>query len=313
MKKKTRILLLVLCVMLLIFAALPASAEVRPLDVGNFNDYSSSGSDSSSWSSSDSLWSSSSGDVEGDISFIDILIIAAILVIGMTVLGKRKNGGISFGGHSSTKTPPQPMEFTSPIKDAIRQIDPLFDDDKFIAWTKEVFITLQNAWTERDWSKVRPFEKEELYRQHEMQLQQYIKNGQINVIDRINVNQAYLHHYQRTAEYEYLTVYMQVRMVDYIIDENTKKVLKGDPNKDCFMKYLLTFTRKTGVLTDPAKEGSGTVSCPHCGAPTQVTSAGKCEYCGYIVTTGEYDWVLLNIVAVKPGVNVDNTGVNIES
>lgn len=98
-------------------------------------------------------------------------------------------------------------------------------------------------------------------------------------------------------------------MVDYIIDEKTKKVLKGDPNKDCFMQYILTFTRKTGVLTEPAKSNSSTVSCPHCGAPTQITSSGKCEYCGFIITTGEYDWVLLNIEAVKPGLHVDNTGV----
>ena len=29
-----------------------------------------------------------------------------------------------------------------------------------------MFITLQNAWSERDFEKVRPFEKEELYKQH---------------------------------------------------------------------------------------------------------------------------------------------------
>ncbi len=75
------------------------------------------------------------------------------------------------------------------------------------------------------------------------------------------------------------------------------------------MQYILTFTRKTGVLTEPAKSNSSTVSCPHCGAPTQITSSGKCEYCGFIITTGEYDWVLLNIEAVKPGLHVDNTGV----
>ena len=32
--------------------------------------------------------------------------------------------------------------------------------------------------------------------------------------------------------------------------------------------------------------------CPNCGAPTQVTIAGKCDYCGSIITTGEHDWVL---------------------
>ena len=35
-----------------------------------------------------------------------------------------------------------------------------------------------------------------------------------------------------------------------------------------------------------------TTNCPNCGAPTQITSAGQCEYCGSVITTGEHDWVL---------------------
>ena len=37
------------------------------------------------------------------------------------------------------------------------------------------------------------------------------------------------------------------------------------------------------------------MNCPNCGAPTQITSAGKCEYCGSVITTGEYSWVLSNL------------------
>ena len=36
-------------------------------------------------------------------------------------------------------------------------------------------------------------------------------------------------------------------------------------------------------------------NCPNCGAPTQITSAGKCEYCGSVITTGEYNWCLSNL------------------
>lgn len=135
--------------------------------------------------------------------------------------------------------------------------------------------------------------------------------GCINVMERINVNEAYLQKYRRNPDYEYMTVYMAVRMVDYIIDEHTRDVLKGDPNTDCFMKYLLTFTRKTGVLTDPARSNVSTTNCPNCGAPTEITSAGQCEYCGSVITTGEYDWVLQDMIAVKPGVRVDNRAVEI--
>lgn len=53
-------------------------------------------------------------------------------------------------------------------------------------------------------------------------------------------------------------------------------------------------------------------SCPRCGAPLQITSAGKCEYCGSIVTTGEFSWVLTDMDAVKSGIQIDNCGVLIQ-
>ena len=161
----------------------------------------------------------------------------------------------------------------------------------------------------RDWERVRPFEKEELYRQHEMQLNQYIVNGRINVLERINVNQAYLHKYVRDAQYEYLTVFFQVRLTDYIKDEKTGQILKGSPNVDSHMKYLYTFMRKNGVRTNPGSSNMSTTNCPNCGAPTRITSSGKCEYCSSVITTGDFDWVLSNIDGVKPQTVIDDRGV----
>lgn len=89
-----------------------------------------------------------------------------------------------------------------------------------------MFITLQNAWSERDFEKVRPFEKEELYKQHTELIKQYIENGKINVLDRINVNQAYLFKYYRDSQYEFMHVYIQARMTDYIKDEKLAMYLK---------------------------------------------------------------------------------------
>ena len=215
----------------------------------------------------------------------------------------------------SGESKPKPMatpaaqDNTYKIVPAVQNIDPRFSNDKFIAWTKDVFVTLQKAWMERKWDSVRPFEKEELYKQHEMQLQQYINNGKINVLERASFDQAYLHKYVRDKDYEYLTVFFNVQMIDYIKDEKTGQVLKGTPNKECRMKYLYTFMRKTGVLTDPAKSNHSTTNCPNCGAELKVSSAGKCEYCNSIITTGAFDWVLSNIDGVKPQTVIDNSGV----
>lgn len=332
MKKK--ILVLISCCLLLITAGLaPAVSALNalPVDVGNHNDYGGGnygggggydyggggnydyggGGGGFIFFDSDDY----GGGSDSGIETLAYLIVFAVIILICFAISKGASSS-----HSTPQTPyrpsptpaaPVPPNCDSEITAAIQKNDQNFSKDKFIAWTKEVFIAMQMAWTARDWSKIRPFEKEELFRQHEMQLQEYINLGRINVMERINVNQAWMVNYERDSQYETLTVYMQTRMVDYIIDEKTKKVLKGDPNRDCFMNYLLTFIRKTGVLTNPATSNHSTVSCPNCGAPCKVTSAGECEFCGSIITTGEHDWVLSNLDSVKPTTRLPWSGVRI--
>lgn len=300
------------------FGALSAAAAPgsSPWDVGNYNDYGGGnyggggdygGGYSYGGGSYDYDYDSGSGSVFfTDNPIVAVIIVVAIIVILAMFGGKaKKSGGVSHSGGSA----PIPMDFTQQIASAIRQIDPNFSSDSFITWSKDVFITLQQAWTARDWSAIRPLEKEELFEQHKRQLDEYINNHKINIIERINVGQTHLHKYERDAQYEYLTVYMATRMVDYIIDENTRAVLKGNPNTDCYMNYLLTFMRKTGVKSREGNDKSVSKSCPNCGAPLSITSSGKCDYCGSIITTGDFDWVLAKMDAVKPNTVIDNRGV----
>lgn len=302
MKKKLLAILIFICV-LFIFS-MPTIADVgNNVDYGGGGGYSGGGY---SGGSHDYGGGSSSSDDDLDALDVIIIIIVLIAIGGGAVI---KNSVGSKGRNTYSSAQRTPRDHSSEILNAIHDIDPNFSEETFIGWTKEVFITLQNAWTERDWSKIRPFEKEELYRQHEQQLKEYINNGTINIIERINIKQAYMHLYERDAQYEYLVVYMETRMNDYVIDEKTRAVVKGDKNIEHHLNYQLTFMRKTGVKTNPARSNKSTVSCPHCGAPVTVTSAGKCEYCDFIITTGEHDWVLSDLSLVRSDTLIDERGV----
>ena len=92
-----------------------------------------------------------------------------------------------------------------------------------------------------------------------------------------------------------LTVVLKSRMNDYIIDETTGKIVKGDKTTDRYSTYKLDFIRTTGEKTKPGSIEINTTNCPNCGAPTQITSSGKCEYCGSVITTGEHSWALSNL------------------
>lgn len=197
-------------------------------------------------------------------------------------------------GNQTAYNPKITKEKSDEVENQIKANDPLFVQEKMLSFTKELFVKLQNAWTARDWEPMRLFETPELFEQHKKQLQGYIDTNRINVMDRIAVDYAYLYNYRQLEDKEILEIALKSTMKDYIIDATSKKVLEGNPNVDRHTIYKLTFERKKGVITE-SEDGVKTTNCPNCGAPTKITSAGKCEYCGSIIMIGDHGWVLSNL------------------
>ncbi|MBO6025148.1 MAG: Tim44 domain-containing protein [Bacteroidales bacterium] len=177
----------------------------------------------------------------------------------------------------------------------IQAIDPAFSSDKFIGFAREVFMTIQAAWTAKDWKPIRPFESETLFNTHKQQLDEYIRLGKTNVVEKIAIKHCSLQSFVQDGDKEVLTVALNAVMRDYVISDATGKVIESDPDRDWYMKYELVFNRKAGLKTDPGKKGNSITNCPNCGAPTEVTSSGQCTYCGSVITNGEHDWVLSDI------------------
>lgn len=300
MKSKIRKIILTIVVM---FSIIINSAPVEA-DVGSFESYDSGSSSwysSSSWDSGSSSWdwdsgssysSSSSDDSDIGITLWVLFIILAIIVY---VLNKKDTNSRKGPLHKTVRNIGPDLEREKQVENQIKQVDPMFNKEEFIANAKSLFVKLQQAWTDRDWSVIRVFETNELFEQHKNQLQGYIDNNQINVMDRICVNFANLYSFEQNGDKDILTVRLNSRMADYIIDATTKQVLRGDKTTERVNTYILTFIRKKGLQTKEGSEKIVTTNCPNCGAPTQITSAGKCEYCGSVITTGEYSWVLSNL------------------
>ena len=301
MKKSKKLFLIIIS-----FIIMLQIHTVSLADVGSFDRYDSGSSSSSSWDSdSSSSWSShdydygssssSSYDSDSDLdgfTIIGVLVFFAIVFIYSYI--KAKNSQKSQRNISKTvyTTPEVDVSQTHIWADEIKKIDPNFSEEKMLAWAKDLYVKLQNAWTARDWEPMRPFETESLFEQHKSQLQGYIDTNRINVVDRIAVNYATLYKFRQEGDRDILEIALKATKKDYIIDATTKEVLEGNKEQDRISVYKMTFERKTGVLTP---EGTGkvkTTNCPNCGAPTEITSAGKCPYCGSVITTGNNTWVL---------------------
>ena len=296
-------------------------------DVGSFQSYSSGGSSSgssyssgsSSWSSgssgsswgsssSDSGWSSRSYDSDtdwnyknnrvnsgasvGETLFILAIPIVAVIILVLRNSNKPRNIKQQYEQVRNNSIYDNELDRSAAISEEIHKNDPNFNADKFKSYAKDMFIKLQNAWTECDWEKIREFESNELFEQHKAQLDGYIKNNQINVMDRICVNWVRMISYEKNGGKEILTVTLNSRMADYIIDATTKEVLRGNKYNEYTNTYVMQFVRAEGVLTPESGDRVNTTNCPNCGAPTKIMTSGRCEYCNSVITTTKHGWVL---------------------
>lgn len=289
----------------LVFALVLSLSPTVFADAGNNNRYDTSSSSSSS-SDGDSYLLNwiiyFLFEMFGPLPGIILCIILLIVFGYLKKTGKLKNIQNSINStitSNYSESFNQIVDNTISVSEQIRQIDPEFSSDNFLAWTREVFLKIQQAWTDRNWKVIRPFESNELFNIHNSQLNEYIKNHKINVVEKINISNATLREFRQDGDKEVLVVELHAVMRDYVIDEKTKKVLESNPNKDWYMKYLMTFNRKKGVLTKAGTSNKSTTNCPNCGAPTEITSSGQCEYCDSVITTGEHDWILSDIHSIK--------------
>jgi len=224
------------------------------------------------------------------------LIVVVIIIIAYRIMKKKSNDPtiINQNVNRQAETEVTP-DFTASVAAEIQGIDPNFSSDKFIGFAREVFMKIQEAWTTKDWKPIRPFESETLFNQHKQQLDEYIRLGKTNVVEKIGIKHCSLHEFRQDGDKEVLVVWLNAIMRDYVINDATKEVLESDPNRDWYMKYVMVFNRKAGLKTEAGKKGTSITNCPNCGAPTEVTSSGQCTYCGSIITNGEHDWVLTDI------------------
>ncbi len=303
-KNLTKILLLLaLVITVCVILERPTTADVgyhSSYSGGSSSSHSSSSHSSSSHSSSShsssgsSYSSSSSSDSSGGgfAGIIGFIVIVVIMLIINNIKKPNTNNNVVYTAHQSPDN-------TNNVEAQVRAVDPMFSAENFMAWSREVFIKLQNAWMDRKWEDIRPLESSELFEQHRGQLQYLIDHKQINMMEKICVRHTHLNSYRRDGDKEIIVMTLKAAMRDYTIEEDTKKVVQGNPNEDIYMVYTLTFMRKAGVKTKEGTADTNTTNCPNCGAPTKITSSGKCEYCGSIITTGEHDWVLSGLEGTR--------------
>ena len=308
MKRTIKILVFVLCILLM---ALPAFAGADFGDFSGDSDYGGSWDSGSDWSSSswDSDYSSGSYyDDDSDVSGIDIgislAVMAAIVVLGLIfdVSEKRKKKKqYGAGRPQSAQGRPQGAQRTpdsrlQPLGD-LAVTDPSFDANAMQEKISNLYVQMQNCWTDKNIESLRPYFTDALFTQMERQLNGLKNQGLTNYVDRIAVLGVNLRGFYKQGDKEHLIVELRTRIVDYTVQDSNNKLISGDRNREKFMTYEWDMCRTAGSVT--SKEGvMHSVSCPGCGAPLSINTTAKCPYCGRVVTLDEHDWALCAIKGI---------------
>lgn len=303
MKWTAKILVFVLCILLMM---LPAFAGADFGDFSGDSDYGGSWDSGSDWSSSswDSDYSSGSYyDDDSDVSGIDIgislAVMAAIVVLSLIFdvsekRKKKKQHGAQGRPQGAQRTPDSRLQ---PLGD-LAVTDPSFDANAMQEKISNLYVQMQNCWTDKNIESLRPYFTDAFFTQMERQLNGLKSRGLTNHVDRIAVLGVNLRGFYKQGGDEHLIVELRTRIVDYTVQDSDKKLVSGDRNREKFMTYEWDMCRAEGSVT--TREGAmQSVSCPGCGAPLSISTTAKCPYCGRVVTLDEHDWALCAIKGIS--------------
>ena len=153
---------------------------------------------------------------------------------------------------------------------------------------------MQVAWTEKNWNSVRALESTSLYSQHSAQLEDHIRAKTTNVLEKVCIENVRIKEFIENPDgNDTFVVILSSTLRDYVIDDETRRVIEGDPKKDLFTVYQLNFIRQHGSQTQ-AVNSDQVVSdhCPNCGAPLKISAVSECDYCGANLSRSPNQWVL---------------------
>ena len=300
-----------LLVVLVVCICLLAPQVLRKVgaDLGNFTGGSDYGGDYGSdsdwgsfdWGDSDGgnffffpIGSSGSGSDSGGGDFGNLLFYVIVIIILILIFTRKSqqqstpHAGPAAGAQQTPGSKLMPMS-------EYAKLDPNFSESDLKERLSNIYVQMQNGCTARNIEALRPYFTDALYQQFDRQIKELIATHRINRVERIAVLDVNLRGWFQEGGDDHLVTELKTRITDYVVDEDTGKVVSGSSTAEKFMTYEWDLSRPTGTITEK-QEAVTERHCPNCGAPLSVNESAKCPYCDSVITFKDHDWT---IYAVK--------------
>ena len=163
-----------------------------------------------------------------------------------------------------------------------------FDTELFKKWSKQIFQCIKSG-KEEQLKIVKHFITEEMYDKLIYQQKRFEQDGLDFVTEDLIIEECKLLDYSKGMSKEEIKIFITAKMKEYIIQKDTKRVIRGNKQTLYKKKIVMTFLKRD--IED--KEGV-IKNCPNCGAETIQTEFGKCRYCSTLLFPIRYNWTLID-------------------
>lgn len=286
--------------LLLIAAVMLMAATAVHADFGGFSGDSDYGGDwgGSDWGDSD--WSDGgfffwggSDDTRGGSCGGGTTIVIAIVIIIVVIMAIRSKSGGAQTPVVTTVARTDDSELL-PMERYVGEVDEGFNSAEMRTRLSNIYVQMQDCWSAKDISPMRPYLTDELYSQSERQLDEIKAKRQTPHIERIAVLGVELRGYYIREGMDHIIAQLSTRITTYTTDDASGEVVRGDPVAEKFMTYEWDIARTSGQKTGDAAPMQA-INCPNCGAPLSINKSAQCPYCDTVITLDEHDWVIYQI------------------
>jgi hypothetical protein len=188
-----------------------------------------------------------------------------------------------------------------------------FDKKLFLSKVELTASLLNDAWTKNQMKKVRSVVSGGIFNRFSIQLEIMQKQGIVNYIDHWKIKSLQIIDSSTSERLASIHVELKASSRDTnlninLTEDEKLKQLKVTPTQEYTEIWSFIKAKDTKSVT-----GMGILegNCPNCGADVKkLTDQNKCNACGVLFNSGEYDWVLSEITQEVEWSNSSSSELN---
>jgi predicted lipid-binding transport protein (Tim44 family) len=197
----------------------------------------------------------------GGIGMLEILLFAGIAYFFYTmVMRKRRDAALAHDASPrqsgpgagqlnsswSSDTQQRGGALVSDGLDHIRNIDPVFDENRFRDTAMDIFFKIQGAWTNRDLSTGSSLLTDQMQEIFQQDIDNLLRKKKINRLENIAVRNVEIVEAWQEMGQDYVKALFSANLLDYTADEATGAVTAGSKTEPVKFEECWTFTRAIG-------------------------------------------------------------------